>query len=403
LNRREWDRLRRQLEALTPEDPNHQKLRDRALAALEASQLEEVRSALIPIIEAKSPSSGVGPDYLTWAGVEAAMGWISMLGHDYAQAAGHFCRAVNLLPGSEQARHRAYREAQADAHFRGGQERGDATALRQAAKLRRELLKETPREQPRWAMLQNDIGNALLALGELESRTGTLKEAAAAFRAALGVCSSDWPPADRAMLQIKLGIAMMRIGEHEKRGRSLGEAVVSFQAALAHYTREVAPLQWAMVQNCLGLAFLRLGQRETDNARLEQAVSAFGAALEERTRDRDPVDWARTQHNLGLALFALGERESSAARLENARVAFAAALEERKPDRAALDWAWSSIALANVLLSLGTREGGTTRLNEAIGIYQAVLATTGDGKSKLDAEARERLAHAEALLVWRRM
>jgi tetratricopeptide (TPR) repeat protein len=401
LNKKEWDRLRSQLEALSPKDPHEQSLRDIALAAIQAGRRDEAKSALIQIIVAKAPSADASPDYLTRAGVEAAMGWISMLEHDYAQAAGHFYRAVSQLPASEQTRRRTYREAQADAHYRDGQARGDAKALRHAAKLRRELLKEVPRKQARWVTLQNDIGNALLALGEQESRIGTLKEAAAAFRAALNAWPCEWSPLDRAMLQTKLGVALLRVGEHERRSRSLDEAVSAFQAALAEYKREGAPLQWAMIQNCLGLAFLRLAERESGTARLEHAESAFRAALEERTRDRDPLDWARTQHNLGLALFALGERQSSAARMEDARAAFAAALDERRHDGASLDWAATAVALANVLLSIGTREGGTTRLKEAIHVYEEVLATIPEGSTKLREEAGRCLAEARRLLARR--
>ncbi len=401
MSRKERDRLRSQLEALALKSPDDQSLRDLAVAAIGAGELAEAKSALIQIAGSKLPPSEASLDCLTEADIEAAMGWISILENDYAHAAGHFSRAVSQLPGTEQAKRRTYREAQADALYRDGQARGDAKALRHAAKLRRELLKEAPRKQARWVMLQNHIGNALLALGEQEGRIGTLKEAAAAFRAALEAWPAEWPPLDRAMLQIKLGMALMRIGEQERRNRSLEEAVAAFQAALTEYERASAPLQWAMIQNCLGLAFLRIGERESSTARLEQAASAFRAALDERTRDRDPLDWARTQHNLGLALFALGERESSAARLEDARVALAAAREERGPDRVPLDWAVSSLALANALLSIGTREGGTTRLKEAIHTYKEVLAAIEDGNRKLKGEAEERLAQAERLLARR--
>jgi tetratricopeptide (TPR) repeat protein len=393
--------LRSQLEGLAPKDPNDKSRRDLALAAIGAGKLEEAKSALVPCVEATLQCSDAGRDCLTRAGMEASMGWISMLENSYARAAGHFSRAIIHLPAGEQVRRGTYLEAQADAHYRDGKARGDANALRHAAKLRRELLRGTPRNQPRWILLQNDVGNALLALAEQEGRVGTLKEAAGAFRAALDAWPSEQPSFDHAMLQIKHGIALMRIGEREKSSRSLEKAVLAFQAALVGYARDRAPLQWATVQNCLGLAFLRLAERETGTGRLELAASAFRSALEERTRDRDPLDWARTQHNLGLVFFLLGERESSAARLEDARAALAAALEERKPGLAPLDWAASSTALANVLLSIGTREGGTTRLKDAIDAYKGVLGAIREENGKLGEEAKQRLAEAESLLVRR--
>ena len=53
----------------------------------------------------------------------------------------------------------------------------------------RSALEEYSRERVPldWAMTQNNLGNALGALGERESGTARLKEAVAAFRAALEV------------------------------------------------------------------------------------------------------------------------------------------------------------------------------------------------------------------------
>jgi hypothetical protein len=51
----------------------------------------------------------------------------------------------------------------------------------------REALEERTRERVPldWAMTQNNLGNALLTLGERESGTGKLMEAVAAYREAL--------------------------------------------------------------------------------------------------------------------------------------------------------------------------------------------------------------------------
>ena len=44
-----------------------------------------------------------------------------------------------------------------------------------------------------WATTQNNLGNALRALGERESGTARLEEAAAAFDACLAVTETAWP------------------------------------------------------------------------------------------------------------------------------------------------------------------------------------------------------------------
>jgi len=46
-----------------------------------------------------------------------------------------------------------------------------------------------------WATTQNNLGNALWSLGERESGTVRLEQAAAAWKACLTVAASGWPPA----------------------------------------------------------------------------------------------------------------------------------------------------------------------------------------------------------------
>jgi len=46
-----------------------------------------------------------------------------------------------------------------------------------------------------WATTQNNLGNALEALGERESGTARLEQAVAAWEACLTVTASAWPPA----------------------------------------------------------------------------------------------------------------------------------------------------------------------------------------------------------------
>jgi tetratricopeptide (TPR) repeat protein len=173
-----------------------------------------------------------------------------------------------------------------------------------------------------------------------------------------------------------LGNALGGLGERETGTARLEEAAAAYRAALEQFTRDRVPLDWARTQSGLGTALGRLGERESGTARLERAVAAYRAALEEWTRDRVPLDWARTQMNLGNALWRLGERESGTARLEQAVAAYRAALEERTRDRVPLEWARTQMNLGNALLRLGERESGTARLEQAVAAWDACLTVT---------------------------
>jgi hypothetical protein len=113
----------------------------------------------------------------------------------------------------------------------------------------------------------------------------------AAYRAALEESTRERVPLDWAGAQNNLGNALLTLGERETGTARLEEAVAAFRAALEERTRERVPLDWAMTQNNLGIALAALGEREAGTARLERrwrlSRGAGGADAE-----RVPLDWA---------------------------------------------------------------------------------------------------------------
>jgi tetratricopeptide (TPR) repeat protein len=267
----DYGKLREQIKTLDPDDPGLKVSRDQALAAIDAGRLDEAKDLLARIVQVRRSGVAVAQKLLLdMAEAEAALGRIAVLQRRDLDAAAQFRAASDVLPAAETTRRRDYRNAEADAFSRQGDERGDNQALGHAIALYRALLHEIPRKVVPldWAAAQNNLGYALRVLGARESGTARLEEAAVVYR-----------------------------------------------AALEEYTRERAPLGWAATQNNLGIALVTLGERESGTARLKQAVEAYRAALQERGRERVPLDWAATQHNLGNALRSLGARESGTARL----------------------------------------------------------------------------------------
>jgi tetratricopeptide (TPR) repeat protein len=94
-----------------------------------------------------------------------------------------------------------------------------------------------------WAQTQNNLGNALLALGERESGTARLEEAVVAFRAAVTERTRERVPLDWAQTQMNLGRALETLGKRESRTARLGEAVAAWTACL-EVTSTVWPPEW---------------------------------------------------------------------------------------------------------------------------------------------------------------
>jgi tetratricopeptide (TPR) repeat protein len=294
---------------------------------------------------------------------------------DYRSAAAKYAEAASLVASFDAESRKKWLLAQAREFYDQGNEFGDNAAFADAVSLYRQCLDLASRARVplQWSMTQNNLGNALLALGSRESGTARLEEAVAVYREALKECPREREPVDWAATQNNLGNALRVLGSRESGTARLEEAVAAYHEALKEQTRERVPLRWSMTQNNLGNALFRLGERESGTARLEEAVAAYHKALEERTQKRVPLDWAGTQHNLGSALFRLGERESGTARLAEAVAAFHKALEERTQKRVPLQWAGTQNNLGNALRVLGERESGTARLEEAVAAYHEAL------------------------------
>jgi tetratricopeptide (TPR) repeat protein len=295
----------------------------------------------------------------------------------YAEAAKHFVNAAAVFApkSAHEDKRIEYLEREANALYRQGDEFGDNGALLLAIERYTRLLELTHRERVplNWAMTQNNLGLALLTLGERESATTKLEEAVAAYREALKEQSRERAPLDWALTQNNLGLTLLRLGERESGTAKLEEAVAAYREALKERTRERMPLLWAAMQTNLGSALMRLGERESGTTKLEEAVAAYREALKEMTRERVPLDWAVTQTNLGSALSKLGDREGEMAKLEEAVAAYREALKERTRERVPLDWALTQNNLGNTLLRLGERESGTAKLEEAVAAYREAL------------------------------
>ncbi len=378
--------------------PRLSALRDQAKAAHEAGRLDEAERLLAEMADAEIGALRRLEDHEReiqeeiqlrkrgLAGTKAAQAAVAHARLNYRDAAALYGEAASLVESFDAENRRRWLFAQAGELYAQGAEFGDNSALREAIGLYRQCLELTPRERMplQWATTQNNLGNALRALGEREGGTARLEEAVAAYRDALKEWTRERVPLDWAATQNNLGAALATLGERESGTARLEEAVAAFRAALKERTRERMPLQWATTQNNLGNALRALGEREGGTARLEEAVAAFREALKERTRERVPLDWAATQNNLGAALATLGERESGTERLEEAVAAFREALTERTRERVPLDWAATQNNLGNALQTLGERESGTERLEEAVAAFREALTERTRERVPLD-------------------
>jgi tetratricopeptide (TPR) repeat protein len=402
------------------DDPKIAALKTKAQKAIEAGQLAEA-DALLADVETEQRRS-LDRLAVNAAETSARRGEIALTRLRYGEAAKHFANAAALFPpggahedkrvdyltkeaktlgnqGDEFGDNDALRAAierykrlsELNRHERGsvvwaavqnslggalwmlGQRESETTRLEEAAAVYRDVLQATSHEQIEWARAQRGLGNTLLALGWREFATTKLEEAVAAYRNALQVGTRERVPLEWAIVQHNLALALATMGERDGTTTKLEEAVAAYRELLKEWTRQRAPLDWAMTQNNLGTILHSLGRGERGTTRLDEPITAYREALEERTRERVPLQWAATQTNLGVVLQTLAEREGGMTKLEEAIAAYREALKEQTRERVPLEWASTQNNLGTALSDLSKRQGDTSKLEEAVAAYREAL------------------------------
>jgi len=85
-------------------------------------------------------------------------------------------------------------------------------------------------------------------------------------------------PLEWAQTQNNLGLALLRLGERENSTARLEEAVAADRDALKERTRERVPLEWAMSSGNQGVALMWVAQRKGDDAISRTAVLQIEAS-----------------------------------------------------------------------------------------------------------------------------
>jgi tetratricopeptide (TPR) repeat protein len=113
------------------------------------------------------------------AATRAERGELSLTRLDYIQAAHHFSAAAELVSRDDFSIGINYLVRSAGALSSHGDEKGDNAVLARAISIYGDVLSAWTRDRVplQWAMTQNNLGNALLTLGDRESGTERLERA----------------------------------------------------------------------------------------------------------------------------------------------------------------------------------------------------------------------------------
>jgi tetratricopeptide (TPR) repeat protein len=218
---------------------------------------------------------------------------------------------------SEQKERAAVQNNLGNVLLRLGERNKSTKDLDDAVKAYEAALKVRTRDQaPQdWAITKINLASTFSRLGRLELETGTgngverSNQAVSIYREVLKEQSESKTPQDWAMTQNNLADALIALGKHGKDANLLNEAVVACHATMRVWTRSSVPLGWAMAQKNLGDALTGLGEVQSGTKHFEDAVHAYQEALKEYTPEKASHFHQLTQQNLDRAQQLLKERE----------------------------------------------------------------------------------------------
>ena len=217
--------------------------------------------------------------------------------------------------GTNAAKIAEFLGSEAQALYEYGRDRGSNVHLVAAIALRREQLALAGSADERGVAL-NNLGNALLGLGERESGTARLEEAVQAYRAALEERTRERVPLDWAATQNNLGNALSRLGERESGTARLEEAVAGLSRGAGGKDARAGSARLgddAEQSRQCALSARRAGER--DGAARGGGRRPIARRWRKGRASGFRFDWAATQNNLGIALTSArraGERDGAA-------------------------------------------------------------------------------------------
>ncbi len=323
-------------------------------------------------------------DRLQIGSTYADHGRTAVLNFDFAVASQMWGKAFEQVARWDDGLALDYKWEEASATAKLGEYAGDNGALERAIELYGEASTLAQPGSDDWAAIRNDLGTALVVLGDRQGEDATLRRAVDAFEDALEVRTFARDPRQWAGTQSNLAVVLMTLGMREQGIESLDASRDAFVAALKGFDRETDALDWGKGQSNLGNVLQILGDRTDDPSLYRDAAAAHLAALDELKREIVPLDWATAQNNLGNAYARIGEREQGVDTLELAVVAFRAALEERDRSRVPLEWATSMGSLGSALAGIGDRQEGTESLEEAVRTFEGALEELTRERSPLN-------------------
>ncbi len=235
-----------------------------------------------------------------------------------------------------------------------------------------------------WASPRNNLGYALVALGQNKSGIEHLKKSITEMGDVLEASDPKDALDDWVSLQLTYAAALHALGQ-----RNTGETVSLLNKSMEAYKkilpvlkRQESPLEWALMMHNIAMVFQDLGEHSEGSRTLERSITAYNNALTQRSANVVPLQWALSQNNAAVSLQVLGEIQQDSEILKDAVVSYGNACHKLTQSKHAVAWVITTGNLGSVrtLLAEKTNDAEMARqavnnLNEIVDFLSGVANT----------------------------
>lgn len=242
-----------------------------------------------------------------------------------------------------------------------------------------------------WASARNNLGYALVSLGQEESDNDTLKQSIIETETALEGCNPVDSLEEWITLQTDLAAALHALGQRktDETVSLLNKAMEAYKKILPAIKRQEAPLEWALILHNIAMVSQDLGEHSEGPRTLERSVSAYSNALTQRTFDVAPLEWALTQNNAAVSMQIIGQIKQDINILKESIVSYDNAQQMLTLEEHSMAWVITTGNLGCVQTVLAEQTKDSEIARQAVNNLTDIVAFFSDATNSQHLELAE--------------
>lgn len=231
-----------------------------------------------------------------------------------------------------------------------------------------------------WASPRNNLGYALIAVGQTEAGIARLKKSIIEMEDALEVANPKDALDDWIALQLTYAAALHALGQRNTGDTVslLNKSMEAYKKILPVLKRQEAPLEWALMMHNIAMVFQDLGEHSEGSRILERSITAYNNALTQRSANVVPLQWALSQNNAAVSLQLLGEIQQNSEVLKDAVISYGNAQHKLTQSKHAVAWVITTGNLGSVRTILAEKTNDAEMARQAINNLNEIVDFLND-------------------------